>query len=331
MASGWDRAHKMVGATAFSVRRPGAAESLLWNMVDARYWRCVLKRSNTCPDPEIRFFLYTPEAGWTARRQVDVRSAGSLHRAGWDPRRRNVIIVHGFNGTESKTPMTLLRRAYLSRGDHNVFTVDWEPLTYFPCYLSAISNTRLVAQCSAQLYAHLTYNGAAASRITCVGHSLGAHICGMMSNHLSRRMDKIIGLDPARPLLDRFGDAAFRLTRDDARVVQVVHTNAGALGEAAQTGHLDFCINGGAEQPGCKGHRLRRARCSHFQSACYFAEAVAAKKPILGYPCSASCPKRGRALGLLPGPPVSMGADTPDGVTGTYCVSITHGRDCKFD
>lgn len=52
---------------------------------------------------------------------------------------------------------------------------------------------RLVAQCTAQFYSHLTYNGASALKIHCVGHSLGAHICGMISNHLSYKMHKIIG------------------------------------------------------------------------------------------------------------------------------------------
>lgn len=83
--------------------------------------------------------------------------------------------------------------AYLKRGDYNVFTIDWEPLTMFPCYLSALSNTRLVAQCGAQFYSHLTRMGALAKNTHCVGHSLGAHVCGMISNHLTKKMYKIIG------------------------------------------------------------------------------------------------------------------------------------------
>ncbi|GLH00080.1 Phospholipase A1 [Gryllus bimaculatus] len=227
--------------------------------------------------------------------------------------------------------MTFIRSAYVSRGDYNVFTVDWEPLTRFPCYLSALSNTRLVAQCSAQLYSHLTFNGALAKQTHCVGHSLGAHICGMMTNHLSAKQYKIIGLDPARPLVDRFGSTSFRLTRDDAQVVQVIHTNAGALGEEAQVGHVDFCVNGGGVQPSCKGHRLRRARCSHFQSACYFAATVTRRGVHMGLPCSAACPKRGRSLGIRPGAAVPMGEHTPDSASGTYCVTITSGKDCPFD
>lgn len=83
--------------------------------------------------------------------------------------------------------------AYLQREDYNIFTVDWQPLTRFPCYISAISNTRLVAQCTAQLYAYIMDLGGNAKKTTCVGHSLGAHICGMMSNHLTRKQYKIVG------------------------------------------------------------------------------------------------------------------------------------------
>lgn len=40
--------------------------------------------------------------------------------------------------------------AYLSR-DFNVVLVDWKKLTYYPCYFSALGNTKLVAQCTAQV------------------------------------------------------------------------------------------------------------------------------------------------------------------------------------
>lgn len=67
----------------------------------------------------------------------------------------------------------------------------------------------------------------------------------------------ILGLDPARPLIDRFANQRFRLTKDDAYQVQVIHTNAGFLGEVNQIGSVDFCVNGGTDQPNCKGHRIR--------------------------------------------------------------------------
>lgn len=140
------------------------------------------------------------------------------------------------------------------------------------------------------MYAYLTYRGSSNELMTCVGHSLGAHICGMVSNHLTTKQHKIIGknsidhlsfgcvrfqhlipggfplfyrlrtgLDPARPLIEQVASRDYRLTRDDAQIVQVMHTNAGTLGQISLTGSLDLCINGGRSQPFCRrGFRLSR-------------------------------------------------------------------------
>ncbi|XP_060527600.1 pancreatic lipase-related protein 2 [Cylas formicarius] len=299
-------------------------------MFDLRYWRCVLKKSFSCPDNDVRFYLYTPESG-RKRMRIDIRNHLSLPLSGFDPLRKNVILIHGFNGTESKSPMTVLRDAYLYRGDTNIFTVDWAEISRFPCYLSSLSNTRLVAQCTAKLYAFMMDHGGIAEETSCVGHSLGAHICGMVSNHLDVKQHTIVGLDPARPLVDRFGDSYFRLTRDDAHHVQVIHTNAGLLGEKNQIGHVDFCVNGGMVQPGCKGNVVHIARCSHFQSACYFAKTVKQPKSIMGMPCSGMCPKKWTNWGFAPGKPVPMGHDTPYGLQGTYCVETDTKKDCPFN
>ncbi|XP_018575229.1 phospholipase A1, partial [Anoplophora glabripennis] len=305
------------------------ATSGVWNIWDFKYWRCVMKRDYECPDNDIKFYLYTHDTA-QKRLRIDVRNKYSLKYAGFEPSKKNVIIIHGFNGTESKSPITTLRNAYLTRTDYNIFTVDWKILTQFPCYLSALSNTRLVAQCTAKLYAFIMDQGGDATDTTCVGHSLGAHICGMMSNHLHIKQHKIVGLDPARPLIDRYANKNFKLTKDDAYQVQIVHTNAGFLGEVNQVGHIDFCVNGGRLQPNCKGNRLHRARCSHFQSACYFAQTIKFENSMMGRPCLASCPKRTSNWGYLPGKPIPMGPETPFGVYGTYCVQTDTHKDCPF-
>ncbi|KAF7286365.1 hypothetical protein GWI33_005661 [Rhynchophorus ferrugineus] len=302
----------------------------LQSIYDLKYWRCFLKKHYVCPDNNVKYYLYTPETG-QKRLRIDIRNNLSLRLSGFDPERKNVIIIHGFNGTESKTPMTILRDAYLYRKDYNIFTIDWAGLTNFPCYLSSLSNMRLVAQCTAKFYAFLMDHGGQAEETTCVGHSLGAHICGMISNHLTIKQHKIVGLDPARPLIDRYANKYFRLTKDDAHHVQIIHTNAGFLGEVNQVGHIDFCVNGGMRQPGCKGRQIRIARCSHFQSACYFAKTVRYPKSIIGYPCDTSCPKSKRNWNYLPGPSTPMGHDTPYGMYGSYCVQTDTKKDCPFD
>nr|CAI5842140.1 unnamed protein product [Callosobruchus analis] len=308
-----------------------ATHGIIWNAVDVRYWRCNLKKVYECPDNDIRFYLYTNVTG-KQRQRIDVRNHYALKYAGYEPEKKNVIIIHGFNGTESRTPITLLRNTYLERGDYNIFTVDWERLTRFPCYLSALSNTRLVGMCTAHLYAYIMNHGGDAELTTCLGHSLGAHICGMASKHLSIKQHRIIGLDPARPLIDRFAHKEFRLGKEDAHQVEVIHTNAGFLGERNQIGTVDFCVNGGSRQPSCYGTRLQQVRCSHFQSACYFARTLMLdSKPIIGRPCSSECPKRSSSKwGYVPGKSIPMGENTPFNARGTYCVETDTKKDCPY-
>lgn len=68
----------------------------------------------------------------------------------------------------------------------------------------------------------------------------------------------IPGLDPARPLVENTTPDSFRLTRKDADIVQIIQTNAGRLGQISQTGTLNYCVNGGRDQPYCKGHSIRK-------------------------------------------------------------------------
>lgn len=83
--------------------------------------------------------------------------------------------------------------AYLKNGQHNVFLVDWSPLAAVPCYASAVHNMRAAGRCTAHLMEFLRMSGVPTEHTTCVGHSLGAHVCGITSNFLNFRMNKIIG------------------------------------------------------------------------------------------------------------------------------------------
>lgn len=95
----------------------------------------------------------------------------SLSRAKFKSYEETAFIVHGFNGSHVDRHMRYLRDgkeiayvltgavelikmshllAYLSR-KFNVIMVSWTRLTFYPCYLSALSNTKLVGQCAAQV------------------------------------------------------------------------------------------------------------------------------------------------------------------------------------
>lgn len=71
--------------------------------------------------------------------------------------------------------------------------VDWGALCRAPCYVAAVHNLKPVAKCLALSFSFLRHSGLPVHRTTCVGHSLGAHICGLMSNYLDFRIERIIG------------------------------------------------------------------------------------------------------------------------------------------
>ena len=61
-------------------------------------------------------------------------------------------------------------------------------------------------------------------------------------------------MDPAGPLFASV-DVRARLNKEDAKFVDVIHTNGGetliVLGIGQKSGHVDFYPNGGSVQTGC--------------------------------------------------------------------------------
>lgn len=166
--------------------------------------------------------------------------------------------------------------AYLNNGRYNVIIVDWRKLASAPWYLTASKNTRLVGQTTAQLIDNLVQGaGMKLESLHIIGHSLGAHTAGIAGKNIkSGRVERITGLDPALPLYNLApGDAEWRLTKDDAQFVDVIHTASGLLGFLFPLGDNDYYPNGGTvSQPGCNFDI--GGSCSHSRSWEYFIETI---------------------------------------------------------
>ena len=85
--------------------------------------------------------------------------------------------------------------------------------------------------------------------IYCIGHCLGAHLfgnAGKWANRLSGAtiLDRISGLDPAGPGFQTSTHAEHRLTKTDAKFVDVIHTDGWGydyyFGSYLPMGSIDF-------------------------------------------------------------------------------------------
>lgn len=109
----------------------------------------------------------------------------------------------------------------------------------------------------------LYYNHSAdLSTFHVVGHSLGAHVAGFAGKAVQSsagvNVGRITGLDPAGPLFI-LKSSEKKLSKTDADLVVVVHTDGGVSGLAASLGDLDFFPNGGTPlQPGCANADSKR-------------------------------------------------------------------------
>ncbi|XP_001946851.1 phospholipase A1 [Acyrthosiphon pisum] len=312
---------------------------------------CVYKRDadDTCPGEDILFHYYTlrntgagdgggrGEGGdgysKMQKQQIEFTSPAWLHSSGWDRSLHTVLIVHGYGGASlDYLPGAVLRDAYLNNGKYNVFMVDWGKLSAIPCYAASVHNLKPVARCMAVMLTHLRAAGLDVNQLTCVGHSLGAHLCGIMANYLPFRMHRIIGVDPAKPLIRN--RASSRLDSGDADVVQIIHATS-KYGDLKRMGHVDFCLNGGHVQPFCSNSSDTEL-CGHTRSVCYLAESLDQESARKAVPCTRRCLQGGEggssysvvnSFGQTPY--VVLGQHTPDEVNGVYCVTNSDAPYCS--
>ncbi|XP_032685704.1 phospholipase A1-like [Odontomachus brunneus] len=305
---------------SMKMRMRGPIRDAIENGAAAAYNKndCIWKQENDqnpCIDPDIYVYLYTPDR---PRKLLDSSEKSDWLRQDYESSKENILLIHGYAGGDDTLPIAVLRDAYLKNGSYNVFLVDWSMLSAPPCYPAAVANLRPVAKCLANILTTLRNLGLSIAKTTCVGHSLGAHICGIMTNFLLFRMNRIIGLDPARPLL-RPG-LLNRLDAGDANFVEVIHTNAGYYGETGRVGHVDFCVNGGKMQPFCED-KEKNQLCSHVWAVCFMAQSIDdSGASLIAESCSRRCPSGPRIIGIA-GERTTMGQHTPIDTRGSFCLN----------
>ncbi|CAB3360981.1 Hypothetical predicted protein [Cloeon dipterum] len=231
------------------------------------------KTDLTDPYTQITFHLYT-----RSNRNTPVQIfVNSLNGAPFDAAKANKFVVHGFTDTTFEGWALSIKDKFLDQEDCNVILVDWSVPAQGPLYNEAKANAKPVGEYVAQLHDFLASNGHSVGNSHCIGHSLGAHVCGFSGKASSTgTLGRVTGMDPALPLFS-YDDPSTRLASTDASYVDVIHTCAGWLGFERPLGHADFYPNGGSfVQPGCGGDLT--GACSHGRSHEFFLESVSSNQ-----------------------------------------------------
>ena len=214
-----------------------------------------------------------------------------------------VVLIHGFGSKKGVWAGAMKDEIFENdlRENLAVLTVDWSKgasaSLWDPAgsYNKAVANTRYIGLATQNMHDCLERDQLSETHLEvhCIGHSLGAHVCGFLGNALEAstgsKMFRVSGLDPAgpqfttelvpgtlsiyKPLESAPQDQ--RLDETDAQVVDVVHTDGDQWGTMKPLGDVDFYIGKsletlGTEQAGCGGSDL----CDHSKSLEFFRESI---------------------------------------------------------
>jgi len=219
------------------------------------------------PPADIRFLLFTrsnPTVGQLIRFD-DMNSVASSHFSSTRPTK---FIAHGWQSNANTAVNIMTRDAYLRTFDVNVIVVDWSVGASNPNYVTSRGHVNSVGEVIARFLDNLRAANLLPdfSRVTCIGQSLGAHVCGAAGKRVTLgRINTIIGLDPAGPLF-LVGNPTNRLDSGDAEYVENIHTDTVQYGIGAPIGHTDWFPNGGSNMPA--------TLCDHAIAANYFADSI---------------------------------------------------------
>lgn len=186
------------------------------------------------------------------------------------------LLVHGWTEHYNKFWYVKFRETYLSKQECAVIAVDWSPIAK-SSYLQAVSSVKKTGHAIADSLVELENNKVVACKVSSImyifflkvlqiknihviAHSLGSHVGVYIAKRIiektGEKLNRVTLLDPAAPMFEFsvLGNMVtlFAINKDDAKFMDVVHTDAGHYGIKSPVGHIDFYPNGGTRvQPEC--------------------------------------------------------------------------------
>ncbi|XP_013192735.1 lipase member H [Amyelois transitella] len=220
----------------------------------------------------------------TGRRSYRVANAHLRLREHPRPAALIVYIPGWLNSPNDEAAQALVTA--LLRKNPIVLVIDTR-LAFHRGYISSASRVKALANLLYNFIKNVYREGIPLSAVHLIGFSLGAHVAGitgkLVKKGLKERIGRITALDPARPCFVRL--AEYRLDKNDAQFVQVVHSSAGILGLENPVGHADVYVNGVlVKQPECRDRSIT-LECDHAQAWRLYSESVQNDRSLMGREC----------------------------------------------
>lgn len=180
----------------------------------------------------------------------------------YDPARKNFIFIQGWQPGATTEARDLVIGAYLNsrRTEFNIINLEWTQYAARDRIREVISSINPVTATANQILTEIQAQGFDLAKTHIAGFSFGVLIAGGIGRYWRTQqpsvlIPRITALDPPefyQKLTPVFAVLGVRkLSINDAKFVDVIHTNAGKFGDALTNGHANFWPNSGVFQPGC--------------------------------------------------------------------------------
>ncbi|KAF6210634.1 hypothetical protein GE061_013741 [Apolygus lucorum] len=224
------------------------------------------------------FYLYTRDNIYEPQ-QLYVNNKTAFENSYFDPRKKTVVIIHGYDVDYKGTSVQDPKNKYLEYFDYNVIAVDYGNIngSSFLDYLKVVSYTYKIGRFLAEFINFLRAQGVDEDDVHITGHSLGAHVAGFAGKFTQSdyqfSLGRITGLSPCYPGYED-NTSQFRLSSDDAKFTDCIFTNYNVLDMGIPVCQANFFPNGvGISQPGCYREDIMGS-CSHSRAVDLFVESI---------------------------------------------------------
>lgn len=166
-----------------------------------RLGRICLWNCPPIPDTTTLHLFVKPKTGEQPQAKINKSTTSDqLRSSGFDPKKEIIILIHGFQGRgiRSQSWARRMKELILSKNRLNLFFVDWSHYSavYLWEYVKSRDAMPVVAQDIYKILLNLkaTFPSIDITSAHVFGHSLGAHIAGLIGQLMNGKLKRITAL-----------------------------------------------------------------------------------------------------------------------------------------